>query len=88
MGTGEYDKRLGELRDQAVGQMAGNEPRVTPMAAMEAGGREAHALMAQAAIGDPKTQIARDTLKKLDEIDRKNSDLVAAVLLLVDVMKE
>ena len=41
---------------------------------MAAGSREAYSLISQTMTGDPKTRIAQDTLRKLDELVRKTEE--------------
>ena len=66
----EFGKRNRALRKQAVGAMMGDERSVTPIAAMQAGSREAYSLLVNQQLSDPKTQLAKQSLSKLDQIEK------------------
>jgi hypothetical protein len=61
----DWEKRR---RRQAVGEIDSDQPSLRPIAAMAAGSREAHAMITEANLADPKTKAAIDALKVLDTI--------------------
>ena len=68
---GEFYKRRKKLRTSTIGEIENeNFHEVHPVAAMERGSMEAHALIANSMMSDPKVKIAQDANAKLDQIER------------------
>jgi hypothetical protein len=73
------------MRRQTTAEISALEHpvKIQPVAAMEAGSAQAHAAIVRSMIADPKTQLAQDTNKKLDQVERellKHSDILRGIL--------
>ncbi len=55
-------------RKSVIGEMAGDKPSISLNGAMAAGSAEAHSVIAQASVSDPKTKAAIDTVVALNRI--------------------
>lgn len=75
-------------RKEVVGQMSGEEPSVRPIAAMAAGSREFHSLLAQSMTPDPQVKIAQDTLNRIQSIERAVQAMNEGIGNLVGIARE
>jgi len=67
----DYDALLKKHRKSAIGEMIADKETVDPVAAMEAGSREAHTIITRSMIADPKTKAAIDAARALDAIQKQ-----------------
>jgi hypothetical protein len=68
---GEFNKRRKELRSKTIKEIEKDDfHEVHPVGAMQAGSMEAHALIVNSMLADPKVKIAQDANAKLDQIEK------------------
>lgn len=64
----EFDQWFSGRRQSAVGELAGDTPSIRLNGAMAAGSAEAHSLIAQSSVADPRTKAAIDAVNALNRI--------------------
>lgn len=82
----QFRRERKRLRKAALGGMMGEEeaPTVSPVAAMQANSKEAYDVMVKSMLNDPKTQLARQSLTKLDAIEKNTRNAVEATGVTLD----
>ncbi len=84
----EFQKAAKRLRKSATSALKEETPAIHSLGAMALGSREAHALMTQLNIGDPKTKLAADTVKQLQDVNNKLAQQLPVLRQLVKLFDE